>query len=1115
MTRVWMDRGGTFTDVLRVHPDGTTTIDKVWSDTADLNALGASDPCPRRGTTVATNALLERKCAPVLLLTNRGFGDLPWLGDQTRPRLFDRRAQRQPPICTGVVEVGGRIAADGDVLEPVSVDTTKLEEWYKQGLRAVAIVLIHGPRHPASEQQLAAICQSVGFEHVRMGHQVAPSPGFLARMETTLADAALCPLLPTAPGRYMRSDGGTADQPDWRGCDAVLSGPAGGVIATAQLAASAGVGPAFGVDMGGTSTDVCRVDGPPERTDHLRIGGMNLRVPAVRLETVAAGGGSILRVGGGVMGVGPHSAGADPGPAAYGRGGPATVTDAAAVLGWLPVFPSICGSSRDQPLDLQAARDAITALMPDLALEQAAHGFLRVAAEAAARAVRSLAAARGVDPADHALIAFGGAGPAHGCAVARALGIQRVVVPHLAGLFSAVGVGIAPRRAERVVPVRGSIAEARNAAVSALPFSGQLECRLAARHTNTSAIIEVDLSEHCPATAALDATLLSAFAEAHRAEFGFDRPGHSVEAVEVRIRVETDASSAPLAPAQTASVTTVRAWFDGWRLVPCLPLQHADGVSGPALLHGGGTTVVVPQGWTLQACEDHILLIDDHPSDGSETTAFHPVHTAVFSERVMGIAEQMGERLARLARSVSIHERRDFSCAVFDKDGRLIANAPHVPVHLGAMGETVRDLISRHDQDLAPGTAWASNDPYAGGSHLPDITVTRPVFHSGRRIAFVASRGHHIDVGGITPGSMPPDAVHLDEEGLCLRQVCIGRDASFLAPSLPGCRQPEDVLADLEAQVAAAAHGSQAIASLIREMGTEGFEAQLGHLRDHAARSVRAVLPRFVGQHTAREVLDDGTPIDVILDISEDHATVRLSGPAHPRNLNAPVAVSRAALLYVFRTLVDDDLPLLNEGTLEPFTLEIEPGSLFDPQHPAAVAGGNVETSQRLVDALLRALGVQAASQGTMNNLTLGFPEGSAYETIAGGGGAGPGFAGGDAVQVHMTNTRATDVEDFEMRFPARIVRWQRRQHSGGDGQWAGGDGVEKEWLFLADTEVSILAQRRTAGAPGALGGTLGLPGRDERGRNGKWGPAAARWIASAGEGLRIMTPGGGGFGEP
>lgn len=1106
-----MDQGGTFTDVVRLGPGGLR-VEKVFSDQADLQALGAGAASARRGTTVATNALLERTGAPTVLVTNQGLSDLAIIGSQQRPELFALHIERPPPLHRDTVEIPGRIGADGAVLTPATIDEARLRACRAAGIVSAAVVLVHGPLAPEEERRIGAACARAGL-HVVLGHEVAPSRGFLARLRTALADAALSPLLPRAPGLYMRSDGGLASEDGtgggtWRGRDAVLSGPAGGVVACAALATLSGVGPAFGLDMGGTSADVCRVDGAPERVSHVTVGDWRLRTPSVRLETVAAGGGSVLGTRGGVYAVGPQSAGADPGPAAYGRGGPATVTDCEAILGRLPGFPRVCGPERDGPLDLDAARAALRALDPGRAVEETAAGFKTVAAEVMAGAIGQLAARLGVEPRAHALIAFGGAGPGHACAVAERLGIQTVLVPSLAGVFSAVGIGMAQRRAEEVAPIRGGdVGAALAAARARLPFAGTERARLALRHAGTDEIIEVALPTD-------DAE--AAFMAAHRERFGFTRLGAAIEAVEVRVSVEAppEHTLAELPEPHTAPLAadTVRAWFGGWRSVPLCAAAGADGLCGPALLAGAGTTIVVEPGWRVSVHPGFVRL-DRTTEDRVRLSGdFDPVHTAVFGTRVMAIAERMGERLARLARSVSIRQRRDFSCAVFDAAGRLVANAPHVPVHLGAMGETVRDLLARRGAALGPGQSWVSNDPYAGGSHLPDITVMRPIYAGGQRVAFVACRGHHVDVGGIQPGSMPPHASHIDEEGLILRQVKLAEGARFLPPDLPGCREPETVTADLEAQVAACDYGARLLSALFDAVGVEVATAQLALLRRWAGQVVQHALRGMAGTHEATETLDNGTPIRVSLVVAGEQATLTISAPAHPGNRNAPTAVARAALLYVFRCLVDSPVPL-NEGALEPLSLHVSPGGLLDPQHPAAVAGGNVETSQRLVDALLRAVGALAASQGTMNNLTVGTPAGAFYETIGGGSGAGPGFAGADAVQVHMTNTRATDVEELEARFPVRIWQWSRRPGSGGRGQWAGGDGTAKVWEFLAPAEVAMMAERRAAGAPGQAGGQSGAPGLDERDTGAGWEPAPPAWTAQPGDRLRVQTPGGGGWG--
>lgn len=1111
-----MDQGGTFTDVVRVSADGRVDVRKVPSDLADLGALRGGAREVRRGTTVATNALLERTGVPVLLVTSAGLEALPWVGDQTRPALFTLRVRRPPPLCAGVIGVPVRIHADGSVRGAARLDPLALAGWLGRGVQSAAVVLPHGPLRPETERALAAQLRAAGFGAVSLGHEVAPSRGLLARLHTTLADAALSPLLPRAPGEYLRSDGGLsledgAGGGDWRGRDAVLSGPAGGVVAVAGLSARLDLGPTIGLDMGGTSTDVCRVHGPPARVAHLEIGGLRLRVPAVRLETVAAGGGSRLGWVAGAYAVGPRSAGADPGPAAYGRGGPATLTDCEVVCGRVPDFPRLCGPGRDQGLDAAAAALAVQALDPSRPVEAVADGFRTAGQAAMAAAVRTLCARLGVDPAAHALVGFGGAGPAHACGVARRLGIRRVAIPVLASVFSAVGIGAAQRRAERVVPVRGAVGDALAAAMAGLPFAGAVRARVAMRHVGTLATLEVPVDPDAPVD---PVSLRVAFDAVHAERFGVSRPADAVEPVEVRVAVEAQAPRPVPVPApDTAGARRARAWFGGWREVPLLSMASAHGLLGPLLLRAPGTTVVVEPGWRVAWRGDAVVLEDEAPTLPRVGRDPDPAHAAVVASRLAGLAEQMGALLARLARSVSIRERRDFSCAVFDAAGQLVVNAPHVPVHLGAMGETVRALLRAHGPRLRAGQAWLSNDPYEGGSHLPDLTVMMPVFdESGGRIGFVACRGHHVDVGGSTPGSMPADATHIGAEGMLFGLQCIADAAGERLPDLAESRQPDDVAADLRAQIAACRLGASALGGLAAELGPPVLRAWLGHLQDAAESAVCAVLRRIPGRHAAQEVLDDGAVIRVALEVEGDTAVLRIDAAAHPGNRNAPGAVARAALLYVFRCLVPDDLPL-NEGALRPFTIVVTPGGLFAPRRPRAVAGGNVETSQRLVDALLRAVGALAASQGTMNNLTVGTPAGAFYETIGGGMGAGPRGPGAGAVQCHMTNTRATDIEELEARFPVVVERWAARRGSGGAGRHAGGEGVEKVWRFLAPATASLMVERRVAGAPGLAGGGPGGAGVDEVDRGGGWQAVSGRVALGAGDRLRLRTPGGGGWG--
>jgi 5-oxoprolinase (ATP-hydrolysing) len=1138
-----MDQGGTFTDVVRPAPGGGVVLEKRLTSDADLGALADGDPAPRRGTTAATNALLEGRERPVLLLTTAGLEDIERVGDGRRGALFSLDPPRRRVVARRALGIPGRILADGTVEQPVDLDRARakisrvLED---TDVEAVAVVLLHGPKAPAQEHALAELCRALGVAQVSVGNELAPSEGFLGRVQTTVVDAALSPLLPRAAGQYMRSDGGMAPHrsSDWTGCHSVLSGPAGGVVAAQALRQQLDPeGLAFTLDMGGTSTDTACLHGALRRRDHLDVAGLRLRVPAVELHTVAAGGGSRLRVVGGLYQVGPDSAGARPGPACYGRGGPATVTDCEAVLGRLPGFPPVCGPGADQPLALAAARAAIQALDPTRPVEEVAAGFRAVAHAAMARAVDAIAAARGVDPRAGALVAFGGAGPGHACGVARTLGARRVVVPLLAGAFSAVGIGIAGRRHEQVLPLAHRSLDDLEQAITA-PFSGTLELRLGARVVGTSPVLELAIStaelralgHHAPRhTGGLPrlepGPLRDRFDALHAEELGFARPGLPVELVE--LRCATTAASRPLPlPGQRGPrpATTVEAWFDGTRSVPLIDGHDTEqlcGLRGPALVALPGCTVVVEPGWRVEPGPHALVLVDERPPPRRLPTTRSSRDTAIFASRIMAVAEHMGARLGRLSQSVSIREREDYSCAVFDAAGHLVANAPHVPVHLGAMGETLRHL--RQSGPLPAGTMWLSNDPYHGGSHLPDLTLMAPVHdEDGVLVGHVGCRAHHVDVGGTHAGSMPPSARHIDEEGIVITRHCLVDGDTLRLPALEGCREPGVVAADLEAQAAACAAGVERLRALAQELGREGFIAQLQHLQDAVAEGTAVALGAWArsrpgpprGQATER--LDDGSPLSVDLALDPTGLRLRLSAPAHAGNRNAPGAVARAVVLYVLRCLQKDHQALpMNEGALRTVQLARQPGGLFDPVWPRAVAGGNVETSQRLADALLRALGQSAASQGTMNNLTVQTPAGAWYETIAGGAGAGPGRHGQDAVQVHMTNTRNTDVEVLERRFPVVLRALRIRRDSGGTGRWRGGAGLEKVWEFQAPVEVALMAGRRAAGAPGAAGGGPGLPGHDEVRQAGQWSPLHGTARLAAGDQLRILTPGGGGWGAP
>ncbi len=1078
-TRV--DRGGTFTDVVQQHPDGTVTVQKVPSDVAVVGRLATGDLT--FGTTVATNALLEGKGVSTLLVVTRGFGDLPWIGDGTRPDLFDADVRWPAPLCTRVVEVGGRMGADGAEVEALPAgDLEALAGLDLSDVASVAVVLVHSPRNPAHEQAVAQCF--AGRIPVSLGHRVSPEVGYLARIETALVDAAITPVLREAMDRdeiptgalAMASDGGLLPAEDLAAPDAVLSGPAGGVLAVAEIARMAGFQRAVGLDMGGTSTDVCRVEAGrlPRREGIVQVAGVRLRRPMLEVETIAAGGGSILANDGLHLQVGPGSAGADPGPACYGRGGPQTLTDAALAVGL--VDPE----AFDPPLDVGRV---------DLPGE--AQEFLEIARESMAAAVRRLATARGIDLEDHALVAYGGAAGQHAAAVAEKLGIQAVLVHPCAGVLCAWGQSLARREAADVLPIWQNLDTAWPAVESAwsalqgeLPPLGESVATVELRHAGTDHAVEVEAQT---ADAAREA-----FAREHRRRFGFDRPGASVEVVNARFRV--------------------------WAPQPVSPVPQGNpfGIGkaereGPLRLDGATTSIFVPLGWV--ASRKHGLLVLEHRTFTHKPDPTHrtPFGVELWSGRFMAVAEQSGEVLRRLARSVNIRERLDFSCAIFDAGGQLVANAPHIPVHLGAMGETVRDLLA-HVPHPDPGQAWLTNDPWAGGSHLPDLTVITAVDGGGERPWFVASRAHHVDVGGTTPGSMPPHSRSLEEEGAVLRRIPLVQDGVFVMPQALAqhTREPGVVQADLEAQVAANAFAAEQLVAL---GDASVVEAWMAHLHDVAEEATLRVLAGL-SPGVAEDVID-GVPLCLALRPGDETLEVDFAGTGGPHagNLNTPPAVVRAAVLYAIRCLVRRPIPL-NEGVLRRIEIRVPEHSLLSPPPGSAIVGGNVETSQRITDLFLRAAGARAGSQGTMNNLTLGGAGWSLYETICGGVGASPSRSGDNARQVHMTNTRATDVEVLEMRLPLRLWEFSRRRGSGGEGVHAGGGGACRELEVLDHTRVSLLASRRTSGAPGLGCGSKGETGRDSLWVGGSWRDwDGSTTELSPGDRVRVRTPGGGGWG--
>lgn len=1194
--QVWIDRGGTFTDCIGRDPgSGHVKVAKVISsDRAPLDGirallgLGPTAPIPpcdiRMGTTVATNALLERKGAPCALVTTRGFADLLEIGTQARPELFNPRICKPEVLYRRVVEVAGRVDAEGRELEPLDepVAARVLADLRAEGLRAVAVVLLHAYRAAAMEARLGALAAEAGFEQVSLSHEVAGEIGMVGRGDTTVADAYLTPLLrdyvrgllaelPGSRLRVMQSSGGLTDAARFRGRDSVLSGPAAGVVAAAHVAEQAGASQVIGFDMGGTSTDVSRYAGELPRVYESEVAGVRLRTPMLSLHTVAAGGGSLCRFDGRRLTVGPDSAGANPGPLCYGRpmAREVTLTDVSLTLGRIldDRFPFPLRRERVvERLDamLQRVREAGHALTR----EELAEGFLRIAVESMAEAIRKVSVMRGHDVRDHALVVFGGAGGQYACRIARRLGIRRLLLHPFAGVLSAYGMGVAPvtwhgeadagrRRLDEGAPaalapvLERLVAEGRRVlGHEGFPEGAlQVHRRVDLRYRGTQTSLTVPMGD--------TATLRARLEERHRAEFGYARPGHPVEVVTVRVEVVGSLPAPGLPPARPCGEDVNRrttVYLDGsWREVPVRSredLAPGERLAGPLVVLEQTGTIVVEPGFELEHDAEGVIHLHARPrpaeerqadggpnataqaigSRGSDRTDDQaasppkdPVLLEIFHNLFMSIAEQMGLVLRRTALSTNIRERLDYSCAVFDAEGGLVANAPHIPVHLGAMGESVRAVLAAHP-DPDPGDVFVTNDPSAGGSHLPDVTVVTPVHDASGRLRFVvASRGHHADVGGITPGSMPAFSSRLQEEGVVLRALHIVRGGQLdegpvraaLSAGPHPARHPDENLADLQAQVAANRRGVKLLGELIERYGWNVVEAYMRHVQDDAAAAVgEAIAELGDGEHSFEDAMDDGTPIRVCLQVEGSRLRVdfRGTGPQSEGNLNAPRAVTLAAVLYVLRTLVGRPIPL-NSGCLRTVEVSIPPGTLLSPHPDRAVAGGNVETSQRVVDVLLGAIGRFAASQGTMNNLTFGNAGFGYYETIAGGAGAADGYDGASAVHTHMTNSRITDPEVLETRFPVRLHRFAVRRGSGGAGRFRGGDGVVRDIEFLAPMGVSLLSERRARRPYGMAGGAAGAPGRNTLDGRDVGGRAA--FDVRPGQRLIIETPGGGGYGSP
>ena len=1168
----WIDRGGTFTDCIHRDPaTGALRVAKVLSsDEAPLVGIRAllglseGDPIPdaeiRMGTTLATNALLERAGCPCVLVADEGLGDLIRIGDQTRPDLFSLDIEKPTPLPDAVIEVSGRMAVDGTVLRGIDREAVHaaLAAARRDGAESIAIALMHAYRDATLEHEIAAIAREAGFDHVSVSSEVSNELGLLGRTDTSTANAYLTPLLTRYMNeleaelgigrlRMMQSNGGLVDAAGFIGRNAVLSGPAAGVVATSAVAHELDLGAVIGFDMGGTSTDVSRYDGELSRVFETQIAGVRIRAPMIELHTVAAGGGSICKLEGRRMTVGPQSAGADPGPLCYGKpdAQALALTDVSLLLGRIAAdrFPF--------PLDDQRPRESLEAIVASLGAEgldrtptEVAEGFLRVAVENMAAAIQKVSVGRGHDVRTHAMVVFGGAGGQYACLIARRLGIRKLVFHPHAGALSAFGMGVAnfewhgERDAGRIsldepfpVSWQESFAALEQRGRKALERDAQSDAewhvrqQVALRYRGTETALPVDWGEA--------EAMRAAFEARHRQEFGYARPQHVVEAATLRVKVELASPTPLLAEVPLGDGVperTARLWSGG-RLVHApvyrrerVPIETE--VHGPALVLDATGTVVVDTGFVaVRTARDYLIVTDGAGGVDREAadTGVDPVLLEVFHNQFKSIAEQMGVVLQRTAMSTNIRDRLDFSCAVFDGEGGLVANAPHIPVHLGAMGESVCAVLADHPH-TTPGQVFVTNDPAAGGSHLPDITVVTPVHDEEGALRFVvASRGHHADVGGVTPGSMPPSSTSLDEEGVVLRSLCIVDGGVFresmLREALCGgphpARNPDENLADIQAQIAANEKGMQLLDELLGRYGLNVVTAYMQYIQDNAADlTARAIRDIPDGEHAFEDRLDDGARIAVRLTVRGGEMEIDFEGtdPAHGDNLNAPRAVTMAAVLYVLRVLVGKPIPL-NSGCLRPVVVRIPEGSLLSPEPGRAVAAGNVETSQRIVDVLLGALGLAAASQGTMNNLTFGDDRLAYYETLGGGSGATSRRPGASGVHTHMTNSKATDPEVLETRFPIRLCRFELRRGSGGVGANRGGDGLIREVQFLSPMRVSVVSERRASRPYGMSGGGPGLPGINRL--NGQELAHRLTVEVQPGDVLRIETPGGGGWGEP
>ena len=1175
----WIDRGGTFTDIVSQDPEGNLQTHKLLSENPEqykdaavkgisnilenVSISQANIAAVKMGTTVATNALLERKGAAVLLMITEGFGDLLEIGYQTRPELFAMHIQRPELLYKSVVEVSERLSAEGHVITPLDMVQARhsMQAARASGVKSIAIALLHAYLNPNHEQQLAALAKEIGFDQISTSHQVSGLAKLVGRGDTTVVDAYLSPILRRYVDQvanalnvgenckalmFMQSNGGLTDAQKFQGKDAILSGPAGGIVGMVQTGQQAGFDRLIGFDMGGTSTDVSHFAGKFERSFETEVAGVRMRAPMMDIHTVAAGGGSICSYRDGRFQVGPESAGADPGPASYRRGGPLTVTDCNLLLGALSVdyFPAVFGASGKMPLDQEAALRKVEELSFDNSLygnlEDVAQGFLEIAVQNMANAIKKISVERGHDITTYTLQSFGGAGGQHACLVAEALGMSRVMVHPFAGVLSAYGMGLADVRCLREgqldcdlednAQVQATLNSLQKAAKHELTAQGITEPRI-----EIMAHLRYEGSHQALEVAFATATQMAQdFETAHIARFGFSSPDRKLQFEMLSVEAIGEMSGAgnpPLSFGDGYPVGQSKLYRKGWydtKVYDRTKLCRDQVIDGPAIILEPTGTNVVELGWQVRQDAFGNLVLDHvaRPSRDLASTKADPILLEVMSNRFMSIADQMGATLANTSWSVNIKERFDFSCAIFDKYGDLVANAPHVPVHLGSMSDSIKTVMQQN-LGIGEGDAYMLNSPYNGGTHLPDVTVVTPVFVDGKAAYWLGSRGHHADIGGRTPGSAPPDSTHIEQEGVLIDnvqlvragQLCESEAIKTLSSGKYPCRNIPQNMADLKAQVAANETGRRELLRMIANYGQPAVTAYMAHVQDNAEESVREVIAGLQDGNFVYK-MDTGQQVKVaiIVDREKRSACVDFTGTStqHAGNYNAPFAVSRAVVLYVFRLMVGKNIPL-NEGCLKPLTIIIPENSMLNPQFPAAVIAGNTEVSQAACNALIGALGIMAASQGTMNNFVWGNEVFQNYETIAGGAGAGPGFKGCDAVQTHMTNTKMTDPEILEKRFPVRLRTFSIRKGSGGRGAYRGGHGAYRRLEFLTDVTVTTLCSHREVPPFGTAGGNHGSTGKN-------WAelPDGTRVDLKgndeidlpAGSVFGLATPGGGGWGS-